>query len=297
MSTRTLETLATDGAFFEAPRWHDGRWWVSDFYRHRVIAVDPAGAVEVVAEVPAQPSGLGWLPDGDLLIVAMNDRSVLRRRADGTLAVHADLSALAAGPLNDMTVDAHGRAYVGNFGFDLFGGEDLRGADLIRVDPDGSARVVARDLVFPNGAALTADGRTLIVGETFAGRYTAFTVDVDGELRDRRVWAQIGEAPPYGQVADMEAALSFTPDGCAIDAEDRIWATDIHGGRCCLLCEGGAVEDQIDAPAGLSFFACALGGPDGRTLLLCAAPDYQAERRAANYEAVLLTTMVDVPGA
>jgi sugar lactone lactonase YvrE len=290
-------TLATEGAFFEAPRWHDGRWYVSDFYRYRVIAVAPDGDVEVIAEVPGQPSGLGWLPDGDLLIVSMNDRLILRRSSDGKLTTHADLSHIAVGALNDMVVDAWGRAYAGDFGFDLYAGDPLEGASLVRVDPDGSTALAAADLCFPNGSVLSPDGRTLIVGETFAGRYTAFDVREDGELEGRRVWGQVGEAPPNGLLGDMEAALKFAPDGCAQDAEGRIWAADLVGGRCLLLGEGGTVEDQLEAPEGLEFFACAMGGEDGRTLLLAAAPDYHKDKRLANFEGVLLTTTVEVPSA
>lgn len=297
MPTKTLSTLVTEGGFFEAPRWRDGRWWLSDFYRYRVISATPHGDVHEVVRAPGQPAGLGWLPNGDLLIVSMNDRLILRRDANEQVSVHADLSDIAEGPLNDMSVDEVGRAYVGNFGFDLFGGEDLRGASLIRVDPDGSSSIAATDLVFPNGAAFSADGRTLVVGETFAGRYTAFTVQHDGSLTNRRVWAQLGPVPAHGQIAHMEAELQFTPDGCAMDADDNIWATDILGQRCVLLSEGGAVQEEIRAPDGMSFFACALGGDDGRTLLLCAAPDYQAEKRKARHEAVLLTTTVEVPSA
>lgn len=297
MSMSTFHTVVEQGGFFEAPRWHEGRWWVSDFYRERVIAVHPDGRTEVIAEVPGQPAGLGWLPDGDLLIVSMKDRRILRRHASGAVSVYVDLSDVAPHPLNDMLVDAAGRAYVGGFGFDLFGGEDLKGADLLRVDPDGSISVAATGLVFPNGAVLTPDDKSLIVGETFAGRYTAFDVADDGELVNRRVWAQLGAAPAWGQVADMEEALEFTPDGCDVDAWGRIWATDIVGERCVLLSDGGTIEEEIPAPEGLSFFACALGGDDGRTLLLAAAPDYLEDRRRANYEGVLLATSVAVPAA
>src|SRR4051794_1454937 len=172
-SERKLAYLFEGGNYFECPRWHDGRWWVSDFYRHAVFTYDGDGRQEHVLEVEGQPSGLGWLPDGDLLVVSMKDRRVLRRAPDGNVGVHADLSELATGHLNDMVVDRQGRAYAGNFGFDLMGGGSPAPAGLVRIDPDGATAVVAEDLWFPNGSVITDDG-TLIVAETFAARLTAF---------------------------------------------------------------------------------------------------------------------------
>ncbi len=155
-------------------------------------------------------------------------------------------------------------------------------AYLVRVDPDGTAAVAAGELLFPNGAVITDDGRTLIVGETYGRRYTAFTIGEDGSLTERRVWAEIPE---------------IAPDGCTLDAEGHIWTADARGGRCCRLAPGGEIVEEVAAPDGLQFFACMLGGDDGRTLLLCAAPDFSARRRSAAREAVLLTTTVDVPHA
>ncbi|HZM42327.1 MAG TPA: SMP-30/gluconolactonase/LRE family protein, partial [Acidimicrobiales bacterium] len=167
MADHTFETLADGGGFFEGPRWHDGRWWVSDFYRHTVFAIAPGGAIEEVMTVDAQPSGLGWLPDGSLLVVSMRDHKVLRRSPDGTVSVHADLTEHCGGHLNDLAVDELGRAYTGNFGFDLMNFADPAGTSLVRVDPDGSVHVEADDLWFPNGMVI--DGDVLIVAETFAG--------------------------------------------------------------------------------------------------------------------------------
>src|SRR3954465_8343627 len=189
-SARTLTPLFEGGAYFECPRWHDGRWWVSDFYRHAVFTYDADGREQKMVEVEAQPSGLGWLPDGDLLVVSMKDRRVLRRSPDGTLTEHADVAALTSGHLNDMIVDRQGFAYAGNFGFDLMGGGDPAPATLVRIDPEGNASVAAEDLWFPNGMVITDDG-TLIVAETFAARFSAFTIQSDGALADRRVWAQV----------------------------------------------------------------------------------------------------------
>jgi sugar lactone lactonase YvrE len=297
VSDRTLETLLEGGSFFEGPRWHDSRWWVSDFYRHLVLTVEPDGSADEVMTVEQQPSGLGWMPDGSLLVVSMKDHRILRRLPDGEVTVHADLTEHCGGHLNDMVVDQHGRAFVGNFGFDLMGGADPAPAVLVRVDPDGSATVEAEDLVFPNGSVITPDGQTLIVGETAASRYTAFTIGADGSLGDRRVWAQVAEDPGLGPLAETLPKLQFGPDGCALDAEEHIWAADAVGARCCRVAPGGEIVEQIRAPAGLGFFACMLGGEDGLTLLLCAAPDFAEANRSQAREAVLLTTTVDVPHA
>ena len=200
-------TVVLDGyTYFECPRWHDGRVWVSDFYTFEVLSALPDGSdVRVEATVPQQPSGLGWLPDGRLLVVSMRDHTILRREEDGTLVVHADLSAHVSAHLNDMLVDAHGRAYVGNFGFDLMNQGTPATASVIRVDPDGSSTVVATDLWFPNGMALTPDGE-LLVDETLANRISVFSVDESGDLGERRDWATFGDVP---DTTDMASVLSL----------------------------------------------------------------------------------------
>jgi sugar lactone lactonase YvrE len=297
MGERRLDVLLEGGAFFEGPRWHEGRWWVSDFYRHAVVTVDGDGREEAVVEVEGQPSGLGWMPDGSLLVVSMRDRRVLRWTREGGLTEHADVSALCGGHLNDMVVDRHGRAYAGNFGFDLMGGGDPAAAALIRVDPDGRASVAAEEMLFPNGSVITPDGETLIVGETAGARYTAFTIRPDGSLADRRVWAQVEPAPEIGTLQETLAQLKFGPDGCALDADGHIWAADEVNARCVLVAPGGAIVDEVRAPEGLGVFACMLGGDDGRTLLICAAPDFLETNRSEAREAVLLTTTVDAPHA
>ncbi len=292
-----LRTLLEGGAFFESPRWHEGRWWVSDFYRHLVLTVDEDGRSEEVLTVEGQPSGLGWLPDGDLLVVSMRDHRILRRSSDGSVSVHADVSEHCGGHLNDMVVSADGRAYVGNFGFDLMAFADPVPATLVRVDPDGSVTVVAEDMLFPNGSVITPDGRTLIVGETAGARYTAFTIEPDGSLSDRRVWAQVAETPVIGGFAETIGQLKFGPDGCGLDAEGLIWSADEVNARCARVAPGGEIVDEIAAPEGLNIFACMLGGDDGRTLLMCAAPDFAEANRLAASEGVLLTAEVAVPRA
>jgi sugar lactone lactonase YvrE len=288
-----MKPFCEGGAYFECPRWHDGRWWAADFYRYGVFAYDADGREEQVMEVEAQPSGLGWMPDGDLLVVSMKDRRVLRRGADGTVSVHADVSALTGGHLNDMVVDRSGRAYAGNFGFDLMGGGHPASTTLVRVDPDGGAAVAAEDMWFPNGSVITDDG-TLIVAETMAARLTAFTIQPDGTLAERRVWGQIEPAPEPGDTAAMFGAITFAPDGCALDAEGHIWAANALGGPLSRIAPGGAIVDEIPIPDGLIAVACGLGGEDGRTLMACTAPDFHEEARKAAREAVLMTTTVAV---
>jgi len=282
MADRTFETLAGGGGFFEGPRWHDGRWWVSDFYRHTVFAIAPDGATEEVMTVDAQPSGLGWLPDGSLLVVSMRDHQVLRRSPDGTVSVHADIAEHCGGLANDIVVDSEGHAYVGNFGFDLMAGDTARAAVICHIAPDGAVDVAAEDLRFPNGAVITPDGSTLMVGETMGGQYSAFSRGADGALSDRRVWATVE---------------GVAPDGCTLDAEGCIWAADALGNRLVRVAEGKGVVEEIPGPYGLGVYACMLGGPDGTTLLACAAPDYFEHNRANAREAILATTTVEVPHA
>jgi sugar lactone lactonase YvrE len=280
MSRRELRLLREGGAFFEGPRWHEGRWWVSDFYRRAVFTVDTDGREQEVLLVEGQPSGLGWLPDGSLLVVSMKDRRLLRRAPSGDVSVHAEVGHFCGGPLNDLVVDAKGRAFVGNFGFDLMAREEPKPTGLIRVDPDGSTALAADDLLFPNGSVITDDGGTLIVGETYGRRYVAFTIEDDGSLAERRVWAEVPD---------------LAPDGCTLDAEGHIWSADARGGRACRLAPGGEIVEEVEAPEGLQFFACMLGGHDSRTLLLCAAPDFSERRRSPARESVLLTKRVAVP--
>ncbi len=291
-----LIPFADGGNFFECPRWHDGRWWLVDFYRHLVLTYDDDGHETQIMEVAGQPSGLGWLPDGDLLVVSMKDRRVLRRAADGSVTVHADVHELTTGHLNDMVVDRHGRAYAGEFGFDLMGGSTPTSANLVRIDPDGSAAVAADGLWFPN-AAMILGADTLIVAETLAARFTAFTVQPDGTLTDRRIWAQVQPTPEPGDLPSMLSTLTFAPDGCTLDAEDHIWAANAAGGALARVSPSGDIVDEIVIPDGLAAFACGLGGADGHTLIVCAAPDFDETARSGVREAALFTTTVDVPHA
>ncbi|RZU32460.1 SMP-30/gluconolactonase/LRE family protein [Blastococcus saxobsidens] len=297
MTGRAFRTVLEGGSYFEGPRWRDGQWWVSDFYRHTVSRVPAEGGAEIVVlEVENQPSGLGWLPDGSLLVVSMKDHRLLRV-SDGEVSTHADLSGVCGGLMNDMVVDATGRAFVGDFGFDLMGGGAPKPASVKRVDPDGTVTVVAEDLLFPNGSVITPDGGTLVVGETWGNRFTAFDLAPDGSLTNRRVWAELGPEPVGGSVEELIGQVVVAPDGCTLDAEGHIWVADGLNSRVLRVAPGGGIVDEIAAPDGMGVFACALGGDDGRTLLLCCAPDFYEHTRAPVREAVLVTTRVAVPHA
>jgi sugar lactone lactonase YvrE len=293
--TASPATLASGFHFLEAPRWHSGRVWFSDFYGYRVFSAREDGSdLRTEASVAQQPAGLDWLPDGRLLVVSMRDRKVLRREPDGTLVTHADLSGCATGLVNDMVVDAQGRAYVGNFGFDLMSGAPLETASLHRVDPDGAVTEVAKDLWFPNGSVITADG-VLIVDETFGNRCTAFDLTPDGQLVNRRSWAEFAPLPSGRALETVLAETRVAPDGCCLDAEGALWIADAIGARLIRVKEGGEIVDQLDP--GSPVYACALGGADGRTLYACAAPDFYEGPRAAAEEGSLIAFRVQVPGA
>jgi sugar lactone lactonase YvrE len=288
---RQSKPFVEDLSFGECPRWHDDRLWYSDFYTSTVSSVGDAGDVRVELEVPGEPAGLGWLPDGRLLVVARKPRTVLRQELDGTLAHHADLAPAATFHANDMVVSADGQAYVGNFGFDLDTFIEERGARffdeprppttvLIRVDPDGTTEVAADDLDFPNGAVIFPDGRTLVVAETLGGRLTAFDRHLDGSLSNRRVWAQIP---------------GCSPDGICLDAEGRVWVANALRPQCLLVAEGGGIVDRVTTSQ--SCFACMLGGADGRTLFVVTAPISTESVVRGERDGRIERVEVDVPGA
>jgi sugar lactone lactonase YvrE len=290
-----LTTLVDGLSFTECPRWRDGRLFVSDRYTRRVLAVSTDGTVETYARTAGLPAGLGFLPDGRLLIASMRDRKVLRREDDGSIVEHADLSALAPGLLNDMLVDRAGLAWVGNFGFDLFGGAPACPAALISVAPDGAAAIAADNLAFPNGAALTPDGRTLIIAETMADRLSAFTVS-DGVLTERREWAAFGDPPATTDVEQILREAKVVPDGICLDAEGAVWVADVLNQRLIRVAEGGAILDIV-MTHGLCAFACMLGGNDGRTLFACVAPTFDETAAAAHHRSSILMARVAVPHA
>ena len=289
-------TTLLDGlSFTECPRWRDGRLYFTDRYTRRVLAVSIDGMVETYARTPGLPAGLGFLPDGRLLITSMRDRKILRREHDGSIEEHADLTALAPGELNDMLVDHDGRAWVGNFGFDLFAGAPVCSTVLISVAPGGTAAIAADGLVFPNGTALTPDGCTLIVAETFANRLSAFTVS-DGALTNRRIWAAFGNPPASADVGRIIQEADVVPDGICLDSEGAVWVADVLKQRLIRVAAGGAILDELNTN-GLCAFACMLGGDDGRTLFACAAPTFDETEAAAHHRSSILMTRVAVPHA
>jgi sugar lactone lactonase YvrE len=270
-----------DGLMFtEGPRWHDGKLYFSDMHAHKVMAVDLDGKAQTVADVPAWPSGLGWLPDGRLLIVSMTDRKVLRQDADG-LKTHADISKLASFHCNDMVTDTKGRCYVGNFGYDLLTDAPQKPAELVLVNPDGSARVAATGLEFPNGTVVTPDGKTLVVGESMAHRMTAFDVQSDGSLSNRRVWAELEEGT--------------VPDGIALDAEGAIWVASPMTHELLRVREGGAVAEKLKFET--MPVACALGGPGRRTLFMLTSDSINPDECRTQKASRIWTKEVAVAGA
>lgn len=261
--------ILAEGIYFgEGPRWHEERLWFSDFYAHRVASVGLDGDLRTELELDGQPSGLGWMPDGSLLVVRMELRQVWRRWPDGRFEIHADLADHSAHLCNDMVVDAAGRAYVGNFGFDLDAAMQERGpagviADhpvtmLALVQPDGTVSDAASGerFGFPNGMVITPDGGTLILAETFGQQLTALDIGADGSLTGRRVWAPL--APRL-------------PDGICLDASGAVWIANPAAPECALIAPGGEVLDTV-ATGNLNCYACMLGGPAGRHLFMLVAP-------------------------
>lgn len=283
MATFTSAIVCDGLVFPEGPRWHDGRLWFSDMHAHRVLAMETDGSLEIIAEVPQRPSGLGFLPDGRLLIVSMGDRKLLRLDGDALpeLYTRVDLTDLTGGDINDMVVDAKGRAYVGNFGYDYSNGAKSAPANLVLVETDGTVRVVADGLVFPNGMVIAPDGKTLIVAETFARRLTAFDVADDGGLSNRRVWAELGTA---------------SPDGICLDAEGAVWAASPPTAEFLRVCEGGEVTDRIPTP-GRWAVACMLGGEDRKTLYLLTSQLPAGELPGPKSKGCIESVRVAVAGA
>jgi sugar lactone lactonase YvrE len=281
----TMSRLLDGLRFAESPRWRDGRLWFSDIFARRVLAVDESGASEVVAEFGEEtmPAGLGFLPDGRPLIADMARPRLLRREPDGRVSVHADLTDLAVGPLNDMVVDRLGRAYVGASGIDEFAApRPLTGTgSIIRVDPDGSARIVAPEMDAPNGPVFLGDGRTYVVASLPAQELTAFDVAADGSLSGRRVWADLA---PAGA------------DGITADAEGAIWVCAPLQHELRRVREGGEVTDVVPVPDMMPIAPC-LGGADGRTLFVCGVTSDPATLADMTSESVIATLRVDVPAA
>ena len=283
--SKNTEVLIEGLTFTEGPRWHDGRLYFSDFFTHRVLAVDTKGNMETIVETPQQPSGLGWSPDGSMLIVSMNDQKLLSF-SNGELSEVADLSQLATHFCNDMVVDKKGNAYVGNFGFDLHAGEPIKPTNLILVRLGEEPCVVAENVFFPNGTVITPDDKTLIVGETFASCLTAFDINEDGTLANRRVWADL---------RSIEEGYTPVPDGICLDAEGAIWVASPSTNDVIRVQEGGALLDKVEVDRGA--FACMLGGENGNTLFISTANDSTEETCLKERSARIEVIDVDVPRA
>jgi sugar lactone lactonase YvrE len=276
---RRTEVVADGLAFPSFPRWRGGWLWFSDVHDRQVCRMAKNGFVEVVVKVPGRPGGLGWLPDGTLEIVSMTDQRLLRLD-NGRLAPVADLAPFVTSDCNDVAVHpVTGRAYVGNFGFDLEGGDPPAATTLVCVEPDGDAWVVVQDLHFPSGIVITADGRTAIVAESYAQRLSAYTINDDGSLADPRVWADLKPNVPLG---------------LCLDASGAVWVSDPVNEGVMRVFEGSGPVEWIDVRRGA--YACALGGEDGRTLFLCTSessnPTKTVELRSGRIE----TVRVEVPG-
>jgi len=277
---RVLEPLASGFAYPECPRWHEGALWFSDQHAGEVVVVALDGSARVAARVEGRPSGLGWLPDGSLLVVSMLDRQLLQLDA-GELVVRAEFGQWHGGPSNDMVVDALGRAYVGNIGFDFYAGESMRPTVLTMVDVDGAVRVVAEDVVVPNGMAITPEGR-LIVAESWRHQLTSFAIEPDGTLTDRAVFAELGQ--------DI-------PDGMCLDAEGAVWYASLHDRfEVVRVAPGGTVLDRVSSGT-REPIACALGGPRGTTLFVCTSDHLRPEESTTARSGAIEVVEVDVPAA
>lgn len=293
MSKHELNVVVDGFHYLEGPRWHNNALWFVDFYTKGVYRVNDEGIAEKIVHVEQQPSGLGWLPDGRMLVVSMTDRKILRLEANGELVVHADIWQHCTGHANDMVVAPNGNAYVGNFGFDLMGGADYKEASLILVEPDGSSQIVAKGLAFANGMVISADQKTLIVNELFGNKISQFDINDDGTLGEKLDFANFGDLGDEPNVGLRIERATILPDGLALDAENAVWIADTLNQRAVRIAEGGEILATIDsAPEGV--FAVALGGEDGKMLFMCAAPDWDEVSRKVETQGRMLSTIVNV---
>lgn len=272
-----MDTLATDLCFGEGPRWRDNALVFSDMHDRRVLSMTPAGELTTLLELDDEPSGLGWLPSGELLVVSMTRQAVMRFDGD-RVDLHADLRDLADWYCNDMVVGPDGGAYVGNFGFDLHNQAEPRKTGLIAIDASGAARIVADDLFFPNGMVITPDEQTLIVAETFAGQLTAFSRDSNGDLGNRRLWAKL----PDGAV----------PDGICLDTDGGVWAASPSTNEVVRLKDGGEITHRVETDRGA--FACMLGGD---SLYVLTARDSHPDEAKQSRSGCVVRLPAPYPGA
>ena len=261
-------TVSRGHTFLESPRWHLGDLYVSDFFTNRVLRFKQGSSdCEVVLEVPGIPSGLGFLPDGSLLVVSMRDRCIMRF-GDGQTTVHADLRRHSRYPLNDMFVDPRGRCYVGGLGHTDGDESDFGAQPLIVVQVDGSVHTVDAELNFPNG--IVGDGTHLYVAETYAGAVRVFEVDANGTPHSPRIWAQFGQRPESFDIEEAHQRLAMEPDGLALSSDGTLWVADAKGHGVSRVREGGEIIDFVET-APLSVFA-ATESDDGKSLYMCCSP-------------------------
>jgi sugar lactone lactonase YvrE len=245
-------TLVADGfVFLEAPRWQDNRLWVSDVFDLKLYTVTADGIRQLMCNVPGRPAGIGFLPDKTPIVVSCAEKKLMKV-SENAISVYADLTEVATGDLNDLVIDDAGRIYVGNFGYDLFGGAPIQLTDMHAVEPDGSIRVAAAGLEFPNGAVIKDDGRTLVVAETWRGSLTAYDRSEDGELSNRRLFADLN---------------GRQPDGICVDKHGAIWAGCYNTGEFVRVLEGGEITDRVKFYG--NAVSCTLGGSNGNTLYCC----------------------------
>jgi sugar lactone lactonase YvrE len=305
----TTEVVVDGLAFPECPRWRPDGLWFSDQHGGQIFRIGSGGGAEVMAEIPGGPSGLGWMPDGTLLAVSMHEKKLFEvavadrdsgsaPAGEAALTVVCDLGPFHPGLSNDMVVDARGRCYIGNIGYDIYGGEERRTTVLVLVDltagraragagPSGSdgtlvePQVVANDLMVPNGTVITPAGDRMIIAESLAQRLTSFRIAADGSLSDRQVFADLGEE---------------TPDGICLDAHGGIWFASVNEHQVVRVEEGGTVTDRI-ATSGRRAIACMLGGDDRRDLYVCATRTLDPNKSREILGGSIEVCRVDVPGA
>jgi sugar lactone lactonase YvrE len=274
MKELPAKLAADDFVFLEAPRWHDNRLWVADVFDLKLYTVDDDGKRTSICNVPGRPAGIGFLPDGSPIVVSCAEKKLLKV-SGGSTSVYADLSSVAKGDLNDLVVDDNGRVYVGNFGYDLFGGAPVQRTEMHAVEPDGSIREVASGLEFPNGAVITDNGRTLVIAETWCGKLTAFDRASNGDLSNRRIFADLGHRQP---------------DGICVDHDGAIWVGCYNTGEFLRVLEGGQMTHCVKFHG--NAVSCGIGGTDSRTLYCCVYLGTDEElrtrqRRAAIYKVQL----------
>ncbi|WP_104062247.1 SMP-30/gluconolactonase/LRE family protein [Arthrobacter sp. 4R501] len=291
--------IASGFSFLESPRWHADALYASDFYSEKVLRFNIDGSHETVCSVPGRPSGLGFSPDGSLLVISMLNRAIMRW--DGRrLLTHASFCHLISGYANDMLVTPEGWALVGSFGNSDANPDSLQTTGLVRVSPEGLADVVTPGLVFPNGIVFTPSHDKIIVAETFAARLSAFdySVDADGRplLGAGHTWKQFGEAPGYLDIARATKELEVLPDGLAVDTDGSVWVASANSHAALRVSSEGEIVESIDV-GDLSVYSLALGGRDGRTLYMCCSPTLGTGDPRNTNESVLMAARVNAPAA